>query len=168
MKTIELPTRIVILQLFRPDTSSPSCLCDARRQAGILYVYFYAKHEHGTGIAGVSQFLFLNLTSALICLYPCYIKDYLWLDELWTFQPLVEMRIPIAPEPVPEKPVKKKLPLEHPFLKDATCCRIIISFAIVFFDRQEYDVKETKKYDGHNTKLLCLNSFHKTLKEGSL
>jgi hypothetical protein len=41
---------------------------------GILYVYFYAKHEHGTGIAGVSQFLFRNLTSALIRLYPCYIN----------------------------------------------------------------------------------------------
>ena len=81
----ELLTRIVILQRFRSNTSSSS---------GVLCVDFYAKHEHKTGIAGVSQFLFLNLTFALIRLYPCDIKDDLRLDEL---------RIPIAPEPAPEK-----------------------------------------------------------------
>ena len=32
------------------------------------------------------------------------------LDELRTFSALVEMRIPIAPEPAPEKPGKKKPP----------------------------------------------------------
>jgi len=40
-----------------------------------LCVYLYAKHEHGTGIAGVSKFLFRNLTSVLISLYPCSRKD---------------------------------------------------------------------------------------------
>jgi hypothetical protein len=69
----------------------------------IRLVYFYAKHEHGTGIAGVSQFLFRNLTSAYIRLYPCCIKDYLRLDELRVFCALLELRIPIAPEPHPEK-----------------------------------------------------------------
>jgi hypothetical protein len=49
---------------------------------GDIICLFYAKHEHGTGIAGVSQFLFLNLTSVLIRLYPCYIKDYLWFEEM--------------------------------------------------------------------------------------
>jgi hypothetical protein len=63
---------------------------------------FYAKHEHGTGIAGVSQFLFRNVTSALICLYPCYIKKS-GLDGLHVFCALVELRLPIAPEPAPEK-----------------------------------------------------------------
>ena len=69
----------------------------------MMCVYFYAKHEHGTGIAGVSQFLFPNLSSALIRLYPCYINDYLWLDELHVFCALVELRILIAPIPVPDK-----------------------------------------------------------------
>jgi len=39
-----------------------------------------------------------------IRLYPCYIKDYMQLDDLRTFLALVEMRIPIAPEPEKKKP----------------------------------------------------------------
>ena len=76
----EILTRIVILKRFRSDTSSPS---------GILCVYFYAKHEHGTGIAVLSQFLFPNISSALIRLYPCYINDYLWLAEENSNNPLL-------------------------------------------------------------------------------
>ena len=56
--------------------------------------------------------LFFNLTSLLIRLYPCYIKDYLRLEKLRTFLALVELRIPIAPEPAPEKKGESLNPAE--------------------------------------------------------